>query len=201
MAEQIQTPQHAEALRAEFKLRMPPFGLELAKTIHPMVMVSDLTGGGFPSRAHPREAMGFVSQAAGGAGTVAQNICVSNPGRGLLYVVTLALVNSPAAGEVSLRASRGGAAIAGTTAVTSKSFLDFRHGTTLPDMTLAREAPLTAAVDGDEIGRVQFSAADTIAVPLNIVLGGTDFFLMVNNNENQLLRTTFYWTEYLLEDR
>jgi len=200
LTQQIQTPQHAEALRAEFKLRFPQ-GLVLGDTIVPIIITSDLTGGGFPSLAYPRECMGFVSQAAGGAGTIAQNIAVSNPGRGLLYVLTLALVNKPAAGEVSMRVSQGGGAIAGQTEVDSKSYLDQRHGSTVPDMQIAREAPLTAAADGNEVGRVQFSAADTIAVPLNVILGGDEFFLFASNTENELLRTTFYWTEFLLEDR
>jgi len=200
VADRIQTPQHVDALRAEFKMRFP-LSLELGTTLHPMAIVADLTGGGFPSLAYPRDCIGFVSQAAGGAGTNAQNICISNPDRGLVYVLTLALVSKPAAGEVSLRVSQGGGAIAGTTAVTSKSFLDQRQGTTLPDLTIAREAPLTAAVDGEEVGRVQFSAADTIAVPLNVILGGNDFFLMANNDANELMRTTYYWTEFLLEDR
>lgn len=195
----IQSPVPGAKLRTEYKTR-EPIEIFLHPGIAPVVVVSDLSGSSVADTGYPRDAMGHASVAAGGAGTNAQCVCVGVGLVGKIYKVTRALISKPAAGLVQINLSLG-AAIAGLADLTTKGFLDQRISAEAPSMQIASETPLTAAIDGIQCGLVEFTGADMIPVDLGIVLGFGGFLNIVNLTTNETLRTTFFWTEYLLEDR
>jgi len=195
----VQTPSHSEALRLEFKLRELLEELRVVPIVFPTVPIADLSGATIADTGYPREAMGLVAPGAGGAGTNGQAMCVATGGRGKVYKVTAALVTKPSAGNIQLRSS----AADPTAQVQSgnNNFMDQRVSGTRPDLFIGASTPLTAAIEGTAMAQIRYLGADTILLPLGIILGETGFVNIVNVTANEAFEVSYYWTEYLLEDR
>jgi len=197
----IQTPSHAEALRVEFKTREPVSPI-LSNVISPVVVLSDLSGANPAGTGYPRGGLGFTSVAAGGVGTNAQNVVRGVEGRGFVWVVDAVLINKGAIGAAQIRLANG-AAIAGLTQGFGFGFTDQRVGDRAPDLFLGVSTPLTAAIDGTQVGNVEFAVVnDSLLIPLGIILGSeSDWVSIVNGTTNESMTSTWYWTTYELEDR
>lgn len=197
----IQTPEHQQALRDQFKVR-DPFELSLEATISPVAIVSDLGPARIASTGYPRNCMGFASIAAGGVGTNAECALRAPAGTGKLFHVTQGMVSkSTTAGIVDINMGNG-VALAAATALAAKAFTDQRVGASAPDAILDVLTPITASIDGTRVGRIRFEAADvTVLVPLDVILGENDWVAFVQGTTNEALNATFYWTEYLLANR
>jgi len=195
----IQTPQHVQKLQAEFKVR-EAFDLDLLETIQPVVQTA-ASGAQVASQAYPRECIGSVIAPAGGVGTNVQCQFTGLGGLGIIYLVrrvSFAFPTGP--GSVDLRVDDGVGLVANTPVLT-KRFSDLRIPAALPDALLGESSPLTAAPDGEFIARYQGLASTELFIDLDIVLGDGLYLLTTNRTANEALRTVFYWTEYLLEDR
>jgi len=198
----IQTPVPVQKLRTEFKVRSP-FGLFLAEELIPVVLVSDLSGEVPAHSGYPRKCMGRLIVAAGGAGTQAQAVLQSRPNRGIVYVVDKAVCTETAAGSQSWEV-RTGQDVTGLTERFTKTFRDLRATGAQayqPDALMGDSVPLAASVDGQVVGSFNGLANTPLEIELGITLGGTEFVNIVVDNLNVVNRVTFYWTEYLAEDR
>jgi len=195
----VQTPIPGSKLRAEFKLRQQP-EVFLSTELVPTVLVADLSGPAVADLGYPRQAIGHVSTAAGGAGTNAQCMCVGVGDRGKIYKITRALISKPLAGLVQINLSLG-AALGAITLLATKGFQDQRTAD-VPDMSIGALTPLTAAISGTQVGLIDVQAEEgTVQVDFDVVLGAGGFLNVVNLTANETLRCSFFWTEYLLEDR
>jgi len=196
----VQNPGIAEALRAEFKVRGELGQLSIGNLIQPMVIVSDLSASSVASRRYPRDCIGFVSPTAVVAER-SQALAIGVGDEGKIYNLTAALITKPGAGGVFLTFSNGAAEPAGVTSVVTKGFMDQRIGSELPTMRVGHVTDGGSGIDGTVVGQVDFGARDTVLVPLNVTLGSGQWILFGNQTTDETVETTFYWTEYLLEDR
>lgn len=193
----IQTPQHVQALQAEFKVR-EPFGLELSETIHPVVVVADTTDL-VASTGYPRKAFGLIQTGAGGVGTNAQCELEAPAGTGKIFQINGILHERDVSGRLTYRVTDG-VPIATPVEVFTKAYADLRI-TENPDLILSGSTPLTAAADGRVVGQLNILADTTLYVPMNVILGAGDYFLVRESAANLVQVCTFFWTEYLLADR
>jgi len=196
----IQSPGTVEKLRRFFKVRTP-YSPDLAEELVPVVVAEDLTGAGVADQGYPREAMGFVNLAAGGAGTNASLYWIPT-GAGIVaqlhtiyFSNSLGSVNS----QVQVRILNRAFPALGLAAVTSKGFTEGRV-TATPNVFLGTKVPLTAALEGSLIGRLNHLADQSIPIPVNFVSANGGGVVLVNNITNLGLAATFLWTEYLLEE-
>jgi len=195
----IQTPEPSEKVRVQYKIRTP-LDLFLARDLVPVTIVDDLSGPSVGDRGYPRDAMGFNNVAAGGVGTRAQCVLVGTGNRGKVYQVTRGIIEKPTAGIVQIRFSLG-ADITGLVDQTNKGFVDQRISNDAPDLSMQGSTPLLAALDGTVVGRVSVEADISYPVPLTVVFGFGGFLNFVSAADDEELAVTWYWTEYLLEDR
>lgn len=194
----IQTPQHVQELQAEFKVR-ESFGLELIETIQPTYVLGSQK---VASQGYPRKCFGACVGAAPGVGTNLECSLRCPPDVGIIILLeTISISNL--AGAVQLRASDGVAMtpiVAG--AQLGKQFRDSRiNPAQQPDGVLETSNPLTAAPNGTLISTAAVEADNTQLVTVNVVLGGTGYFLVRHLTANALMTVGFMWTEFLLEDR
>jgi len=192
----IQTPGHVSSLQSEFKIR-EPFGLELLETIQPVAIATDVTEL-VASQDYPRKAFGMIQTSAVAASN-AQCELTSTAGTGKIFQLNGILHENDIAGRFTYRVTDG-VAIANPVAVTTKVYADLRI-LALPDLILSGSTPLTAAPDGRVAAQVNMLGDTSLYVPMNVVLGGGAYFLVRNSTVNETLVCTFFWTEYLLEDR
>jgi len=197
MAVRIQTPQHQQKLRTEFKLRQE-VDLELEDLIQPVAVIADLSGQSVASTSYPRDCVGTTSRAAGGAGTHVECIVQGVGGRGIVYELTRIIVRRSVDGICAIRVGNGG--VAAISVAGASSYADLRAGG-LPDCQIGSAIPLAAALDGDEVGQLALLGDRSVVIPLSFVMAGGDFVLISNSTANEHLATTFFWTEHLLEDR
>lgn len=190
----------ADALRVEFKVKGKFGGLSIGNEVVPVALVSDIRSS-VGASAYPKDAFGFVAEGAGGVGTNVQLGIQSNPGRGLIYQITGVVIDKSTGGTVMIRVSRGVALGTALGAQSTKAFQDQRHLTTVPDAVIGSNSVLTANIDGSQVMEVRFPAAGNVLVPLNVILGGLDYCLVVNETPNETMGCSWLWTEYLLEDR
>lgn len=196
----IQTPSVWERLRSQFKIRDPAV-LELRDDVQPTVLVSDVSGTFHASHGYPRNAMGSLTVAAGGAGTQAEAILQGPDGNtGKLYRITGVYVSTTTSGFIQIRPSLGAAQLT-LTSLDSKGYLDQRVSDVPPDIILAALTPLSAAAHGTEIGRWEVLADRADFIPLDVTLGNTGFLVIMNGTANEALTCTFLWEEHFLEDR
>lgn len=196
----IQTPRPVQKLRGEYKLR-EQLDLTLASELVPVVLVDDLSGPSVADPGYPRDAMGIISVPGGGAGTNVQCVCVGTGNRGKIYRINRAIVQKPTAGRAQIQLGLG-ATITGLTNIVTKGYLDGRVGTEVPDLSIQESTPLTAAIDGTQVGIISFDVADQqLDIDLGWILPGGEFASIVNQTADEQLRVTYFWTEYLLEDR
>jgi len=197
----VQTPQHVQELQREFKIR-EGFGLELLETIQPTYILAAPVGA-VASQGYPRTCVGTINGTAGGVGENVQNSITGPGNRGIIYQITRILTTFVTDGSVDLRIDDGVAIAATETVSISKRFTDARipQLASIPDAVLAESSPLTAAQDGQLIGRIAGLAATMVDLPVSIILGAGTYFLMSNQTTNENMFTTYFWTEYLLEDR
>lgn len=202
MAELNQNPAHVRSLEREFKVRGDMGGLIVSSSISPVVILADLSQGGFPGRGYPRPAMGRCFSATGGAGTNVQATAVGVPGRGKIYLVDKVHVTKPTVGNVQIRLSNGTGAPTAHTAQTGKGYRDARVGGEVPDMFIGVLTPLTAALSGVLVGQAFLGVADEeIEIELGVVLGdATTFVTIANNTTDETMTARWYWREYLFED-
>ena len=193
----IQTPQIVEEARAQFKIR-DQFNLELLETIQPTYAVSDRR---IASTAYPRSAIGRQARAAGGVGTNAQLEITGRANQGKVYLVDKVEIDSATGTTYQLRIFDGAAIASTQTSSASKAYIDTRLFAQSPDALLTSSFPLTAAPDGLLIATVIMDAAETRVIPLGIVLAEDTYFLIRNLTANEALECTWFWTEFLLEDR
>jgi len=192
----IQTPQHVQELQAEFKVR-EPFGLELLETIQPTYQLGrqKVASVGFPKRA-----FGVIDASAGGVGTHIELSLTCPADRGLVIVLDRIVLNDVAA-VVTMRITDGVAQATVSSTAATKAFQDGRIADQIPDGILSTANPLTAAPNGRFIGKYACLANDTVQLDLNVILGGGAYLLMRHVASNTALAVSFFWTEFLLEDR
>lgn len=196
----VQNPGIAEALRAELKLRGEMGQLSIGNLIQPMIIVSDLSQSSVASRRYPRDCMGFISPTAVVAER-SQALAIGVGLEGKLYNVTAALITKPTAGGVFINVSNGEDEPAGVTSVLTKGFMDQRLAAELPTMRIGHVTDGGAGIDGTTVGQVDFGARDTVLVPMNFVLGDGQWVLCGNQTVDETVEVSYFWTEYLLEDR
>jgi len=199
----IQTPTPSEKLRTTYKIRTP-FGLFLAEDLIPVVLVDDLTGEVPADTGYPRGAVGRMVVAGGGAGTQAQAILAARPNRGLVWVVEKAIISAVAANVIIAELRTGQAVTGAPTERFTKTYRDLRATGAAgfePNALMASNTPLSAAVIGQVVGRYTVLAQTSITIPLGITLGGDQFVNIVNDVADVPITVTFYWSEYLEEDR
>lgn len=196
----IQAPAVPEALRTEFKVREPIEPI-LSNVISPVVVVSDLSGASPAQLGYPRGGMGFISQAAGGAGTNAQCIIRGVSGLGLVWVIEQVLINKGAIGAAQVRLANG-VVVGGLTQALGFGFRDQRVASNPPNVFMGSSTPSTATVAGVQVANIEFAVVnDSLLVPLGIVLGSeTDWVSVANGTVNESMTVTYYWTAYQLED-
>jgi len=193
----IQTPQVIQEARAEFKVR-GDFDLELLETVQPTYQVSRR---GVASTAYPRECMGRVADGAG-AGANGQCAITGRTGQGKIYVVDSVQIDVLLTSVYQLRIDSGTAIAAAETESVSKRFTDTRLGAApLPDAFLSSSTPLTAAPDGLLVGSMPMLANTFHRILLGVVLAEGTYFLVRNLTANEAMSVTYFWTEFLLEDR
>jgi len=192
----IQTPQTVQEVQAEFKIR-ESFGLEMLETIQPTY---DVGRGKVASTGYPRKAVGLCSGAAGGVGTNLECTLICPADIGLVIVLERIIIED-IGGLLSIRMSTGVAQATVSSNPITKAFRDGRLATILPQGILAIANPLSAASNGIGVGLINVAAATTLRFDLDMVLGGGSWAGLRNSTANDALSVTFFWTEYLLEDR
>ena len=192
----IQTPQHAQELQAEFKVR-EQFGLELLETIQPTYSLGRQK---IASTGYPRRCFGTIAAAAGGVGTNMEAAirCPANVGI-IILVESFSILGI---GDGSQLRMDNGVAMASVTAEeTTKAFQDSRLAPTLPEAVLERANPLTAAANGVRVGNYDAIVDTVVEYPIDVVLGGDGYVLIRTSGANAALTVNWVWTEFLLEDR
>ena len=193
----IQTPQYGQNLKREFKVR-EEIELDLLETIQPVSIVSDIVTGAAGS-GYPRRCIGLVQTAAGGVGTNAQCELTAPADMGLVFQLNGLLHEQAVSGRITYRVTDG-VDIATPVEVFDKSFADLRTPG-LPALVTSGSTPLTAAADGIRVGQINMLDDTTLYVPMNIIMGAGDYFLVREGTANEALICTFFWTEYMLEER
>jgi len=194
----IQTAGTVDAVRARFKVR-ETFELELIEGLLPVVVVDNISDP-IASTTYPRDCMAFVTPGP----TVAEfshAIIAGQTDVGKVWKVTGAFAFKATAAIVQVRASLGLAIPTPDAEETNqKTFTDMRvsRAGALPDARMIEHD--AAVIVGTLVGEVQIPLAETIWIPLNYTLGPDDWVALVNETANELLRVTYFWTEYLLGD-
>jgi hypothetical protein len=195
----INTPDHVEKLRTEFKVR-EGFGLWLLEDLLPVVMVADLSGPAAGGTSYPRDAIGNLDSAAGGAGTNVQHMVQSEPNRGIVFQVNgVSIMKPSSSGRVTLVLGTG--TITGGVGDSNKQLADVRLQPGVPDGAIVASAPVTALTLGSRVGQFTVLGNENVFIPLNVFLGAQDFVGITNQTTNEQLVTTWYWTEHMVEDR
>jgi len=193
----IQTPQHVQELQAEFKVR-EQFGLELLETIQPTYSLGRQK---IASEGYPRKCFGAVQAGAGGVGTNIECAIECPSGVGIIILVEKFVIESTAARVLYNMTDGVAMATVSSSPTTRKAFRDGRISNIVPQAIFRIANPLTAAPNGVEVGRVSSVSADTVQLEVDVVLGGGDYFLCRHGTANTALTVSWFWTEFLLEDR
>jgi len=198
----IQTPQTQAALGAEFRLREPLGQLSITPYIQPVVLVADLAGPQVADRGYPRECFGFCSSAAAGAGQNSECYLQGATNVGKIFHVISVLFSKITIGAVQFRTGNADTAPAFTLQNT-KQYTDQRvaagAGSPVPDGIIGVDANIGPR--GNIVSEISFPGADSVILPLNVVLGNGEWILMANTTGNEELSCTWTWIEYLLEER
>jgi len=190
---QPQSPSVKEKLRIGLKVH-EAFSLWLAEELVPVVLVDDMSGQSVADTDYPRDAVGRINRAAGGAGTNVECIVTGVPR--VVVLVESVLVSKPTAGNIQIRRDRNTVIAAATT---QKTFRDLRPGAT-PNLLMGASVPLTAAIDGDFVMSIGVAAVESALIPLGFILGEGDSLLAISETANEALTAIYYWREYLVED-
>lgn len=194
----IQTAQTTEKVRLQYKVRSP-FGLFLAEDLVPVVVVDNLSGASVGDQGYPRDAFGRDSEGVGGAGLNSTVCIAATPDAGpVILHVTGVKVFLGATGTFQVRMIP---TLSGWTEGGRTRYQDNREpGDT--NAFVGAKTILTASLEGDAIIQQSLLINTTADIPLSCVLQPGQGPLAVNADTAQVLvGVTWFWTEYLLENR
>lgn len=192
----IQTPDPANKLRRQYRSRNLG-GLFLAEELVPVSIVDDLSGSGVADRGYPRDAIGEVSVAAGGAGNFSQAWWVPTGNAIVAKLHRILIHNFLGARTYSFFIGTEATGVpTGLTQVTSLSFLDAR----LPDFPniFLGSRNNAAATQGLRVGTFNTGGQTTPEIPVGLVGSFGGGFGVIAGAANEAMIVTFYWTEYLV---
>lgn len=190
----IQNPDPVQKLLRQYRIRSP-FGIHLAEELVPVVVVDDISGSSVADRGYPRDAVGTaeVAAAVGFNGIVAWI-----PTNLVLAHLTTIIVSFDVDQGFTVRLLDQDDVITGLTNVTTRKFFDTRL-TTLPGVTVGRRNT-TTGTEGTQIMNLNVLADDPIFIDVSGVASGGGGIIVRCSTSNVLMRVTYLWTEYLLQD-
>lgn len=184
---EIQVPEIARQLARKFAITGGHIAPSLAPEIVPVALVSDLTAAIEQDVIAFRPAIVRMTTGAGGAGNYTSNQLWNPANSGVVVELQLALVDASQASGIRIN-------IHDTKLTTdaSGSFRDRRIG----GSSAAHGAYATpAAIPGTFVGFVKIPANETVAIPLDFVIGEGSGVVLVNQAANEDLDTTYFWVE------
>ncbi len=198
----IQTPAPAEKLARAYRSNVP-LDVSLSPTLVPVTIVDDLSGAGIADRGFPRNAAGSAVQTNGGAGTNSQILIMApQPDSGILIQVTRVLIVPGASAIVQLRIGNDAddAIRAAQADQPTRGFRDVRLVGDATNAFVGSSTPLTAAMNGVIVETFAVPAGDTTLLSLDYVLGERDFLNIALQDTDVTLRSSQWWTEYVLAE-
>lgn len=186
---EIQVPELARKLARRLGVTGGNVAPSLAPEVVPVVLVEDVVSPSVHDVGDVRLCVGSAGVAAGGAGTYVEVQLRNQPNSGLYVLLDSALCHTTgAAAEVTIHAF--------DTNLTSKAgsteFVDRRLAGT-PAAHVRHHTP--AALDGTLCTSLAIPSAETVAVPMNWILGPGHGVLIAMNTANQHFFVGFNWAE------